>query len=282
MPDDSSNGDNILTAQALREHFGKIALADLVTASRTFPITSRVDLQNTLDHVFSRRPKTKVVGVHSEHSYETLTVAHLMRKGNNPVVVGPLQHQEVDVGEVEPARCLERALWLSQEDGLLFALLISPALRFGTAEGVHLEIAVPPGEAGANFSRKLLDEIARRLAAVCTYRGKVLSFELSRQFSGSVSGVRVHKLQPVQRDEVILPEKTIRLLERNVHDFIRQRQNLRDLGMAAKKGLLFYGPPGTGKTHTIRYLASQLPDHTTFLVTAEHMGLLEQYFRLAR
>jgi cell division protease FtsH len=45
---------------------------------------------------------------------------------------------------------------------------------------------------------------------------------------------------------------------------------------------LFYGPPGTGKTHTIHYLASQLPDHTTLLVTAEQVGLLGEYFRLAR
>lgn len=40
--------------------------------------------------------------------------------------------------------------------------------------------------------------------------------------------------------------------------------------------------PGTGKTHTIHYLASQLPDHTTLLVTAEQVALLDHYFQLAR
>jgi ATP-dependent 26S proteasome regulatory subunit len=45
---------------------------------------------------------------------------------------------------------------------------------------------------------------------------------------------------------------------------------------------LFYGPPGTGKTHTIHYLAAQLPEHTTLLITAEQVGLLGEYFRLAR
>jgi ATP-dependent 26S proteasome regulatory subunit len=45
---------------------------------------------------------------------------------------------------------------------------------------------------------------------------------------------------------------------------------------------MFYGPPGTGKTHTIRYLATQLKDHTTFLVTAEQVGILPEYFALAR
>jgi ATP-dependent 26S proteasome regulatory subunit len=45
---------------------------------------------------------------------------------------------------------------------------------------------------------------------------------------------------------------------------------------------MFWGAPGTGKTHTIRYLASQLREHTTFLVTAEQIGLLPEYFSLAR
>jgi ATP-dependent 26S proteasome regulatory subunit len=45
---------------------------------------------------------------------------------------------------------------------------------------------------------------------------------------------------------------------------------------------LFYGPPCTGKTYTIHYLASQLPNHTTLLLTAEQVTLLGEYFRLAR
>ena len=75
---------------------------------------------------------------------------------------------------------------------------------------------------------------------------------------------------------------TIRLLERNVKGFIEQRERLQELGMSVKKGLLFHGPPGTGKTHTIHYLASMLSEHTTLLITAEQMGLLDEYMQLAR
>jgi ATP-dependent 26S proteasome regulatory subunit len=94
--------------------------------------------------------------------------------------------------------------------------------------------------------------------------------------------VKVHRLSKVDRDDVILPRKTLAMLDRNVAGFIMARQQLKSLQFQARKGLLFYGPPGTGKTHTIRYLASQLPDHTTLLVTAEQVGLLGEYFRLAR
>jgi ATP-dependent 26S proteasome regulatory subunit len=48
------------------------------------------------------------------------------------------------------------------------------------------------------------------------------------------------------------------------------------------RGILLYGPPGTGKTHTIRYLASNLPGHTTLIITSEQVALLAQYMNLAR
>jgi ATP-dependent 26S proteasome regulatory subunit len=92
----------------------------------------------------------------------------------------------------------------------------------------------------------------------------------------------VHRLPNVPRDEVILPEATLRLLDRNVISFIESREALRRLGQSTRKGILLYGPPGTGKTHTIRYLAGNLPGHTTLIITAGQMGLLSHYMALAR
>jgi len=46
--------------------------------------------------------------------------------------------------------------------------------------------------------------------------------------------------------------------------------------LGIKKGLLFYGPPGTGKTHTVHYLASQMKDHTTLLITAIEFPLPDE------
>lgn len=79
-----------------------------------------------------------------------------------------------------------------------------------------------------------------------------------------------------------LPRQTLELLDRNVRGFMMAREQLKSLKFQARKGLLFYGPPDTGKTHTIHYLASQLPNHMTLLVTAEQVGLLGEYFSLAR
>ena len=92
----------------------------------------------------------------------------------------------------------------------------------------------------------------------------------------------VHHLPPVDRSEVVLPEATLRLLDRNVLRFIESRDALRRLGQSTRKGILLYGPPGTGKTHTIRYLATNLPGHTTLIITAEQIALLDAYMNLAR
>jgi ATP-dependent 26S proteasome regulatory subunit len=92
----------------------------------------------------------------------------------------------------------------------------------------------------------------------------------------------VHKLPPVRREDVILPEATLKLLDRNVLNFVGTRARLRRLGQSTRKGILLYGPPGTGKTHTIRYLASNLPGHTTLIITAAQVELLAHYMNLAR
>ena len=269
-------------SQLVSRHFGATPVEKLMAASRTFPVTSRVDLQVALEKIFAERYTAQLVGIHPEYCHETLTISHLASDGHMPVLIGPLQHEEIDIGEALPARCLKHGLWLAQAGNLAFGVLITPAERYGQVAGVHLEIAVPPGDSGATLSRGFLDEVERLIHQVGSYRGKIISLEAMHNYTGKAGSVKVHRLRPVARDEVILPEKTLQLLERNVHGFIQQRERLRSVGLAVKKGLLFYGPPGTGKTHTIRYLASQLHDHTTLLITSEQVGLLDEYFQLAR
>ncbi len=92
----------------------------------------------------------------------------------------------------------------------------------------------------------------------------------------------MHKLRVVEREQIVFPERTIDLLDRNVIQFVQQREQLAKYGQPVKKGLLLYGPPGTGKTHTIHYLCRALVGHTTLLISAEQVGLLAEYMTLAR
>jgi hypothetical protein len=279
----NNNNESTKVCALLRDHFGNAPLTELVTSSRSFPITSRVDLQAALEQAFEKHFEAKLLGFHSQYFHETVTIAHLARDGDHAVVIAPLQYDEIDFGEVRPARCLKQGLWLSKtNDTNPFAVIVTRAERLGQEQGMYIEIAVRSGEAGLGLARSFMDELERVVGQIGSYRGKVLSLEAIRSFSGKSGTIRVQKLRNIGREEVILPEKTLRLLERNVTDFIAHREGLKRLGMSTKKGLLFYGPPGTGKTHTVQYLASQLRDHTTLLITAEQVALIENYFQLAR
>jgi len=195
---------------------------------------------------------------------------------------GPIQHDEIDVGEAVPMRCLKNGLWLSRDKDLPFAVVMSPSGRFGLRSGVQVEIAVPTGERGAQFSQDFFRELELFIRQGTTYRGRIISLEGYIDPMGGGSAVKVHRLTKINRESVILPQKTLAMLDRNVTGFMSAREHLRALEFQARKGLLFYGPPGTGKTYTIHYLASQLTNHTTLLITAEQVGLLGEYFRLAR
>jgi hypothetical protein len=266
----------------LLKHFG-VPAGEIATAGRQFPITARVDIQAALEELLKTRPESKLLGVLSpHHGGEPPALADMLAGEHFPINEGPLQHDEIDIGGGLPVRCLKNGLWLSRDNGLPFAVMMTPGGRFGMRSGVQVEIGIPAGERGGQFSQELFRDLELLVAKGRTYRGRIISLEGHIDHRGGGSMVKVHRLAKVARENVILPARTLALLDRNVTGFMQARQQLTALAFQAKKGLLFYGPPGTGKTHTIHYLASQLPNHTTLLVTAEQVGLLDEYFRLAR
>ncbi|HWB01554.1 MAG TPA: ATP-binding protein [Verrucomicrobiales bacterium] len=284
MSDTPSDDSDLTTVAALlRTHFSQRELHRLVTAARSFPVTARIDLQTALLAIISARfSVSHRSGVQAGYAYQTFTFSMLSVDRQHAPVVGPLEYEDVDIGETIPVRALKSTLWLCQSSEVPVALLLTPVMSHRGVSGWQVEAALLPEGSGPDLSAELLDELDKRISEARSYRGKVISLEERDNFSGKSGSVRVHKLRSVTREQVILPAKTLQLLERNVSEFIECRDRLRDLGMSIKKGLLFYGPPGTGKTHTIHYLASQLPEHTTLLITAEQVGLLDEYMQLAR
>jgi hypothetical protein len=264
----------------LRAHFAAVGVENVVTASRTFPKYMRVDLNAALSQKLARDGVT-CIGIHRQYGHETLHYAALLDQKAH-TTIAPLQYDETDIGEDAPARCLKCALWLVPDAKTPHAVLLSEAQRYGDSSGWYVEIAVPPGTAGDEVTRSYFKTLEESLQASTSYRGKVLSLEQGGHVRGVGGTVKVHRLRSVAREDVILPEGTLRLLERNVFRFAEHREALRALGLPVKKGLLFYGPPGTGKTHTIRYLAGALHGHTTLLITAEQVALIEEYMTLAR
>jgi ATPase family protein associated with various cellular activities (AAA) len=267
--------------KTLRKHFGRVQFGEIAAAAREFPVTSRVDVQIALDDVFRNRPDARLVGVFSPNFHESPTLAQVFAGGPFMMDIGPLQYDEIDTGEKLPVRCLRNGLWLARQDELPFAVLLAPSIRFGRL-GVHVDIAVPGGERGLLLSQQLFADLEQHVGSGRTYRGRIISLEHGQDHTGRGGAVKVHRLPAVARNDVILPERTLTILDRNIGGFVAARSRIKALRFSGKKGLLFYGPPGTGKTYTVHYLASQLLEHTTLLITAEQVMFISEYFRLAR
>ena len=266
----------------LLKHFG-VEPREIATAGRQFPITARIDVQIAIESLLNAASKTELIGLNSPNGHEALAFGQML--GGLPhflIEIGPLQYDEIDVGDAIPARCLKNGLWIGRDKEVPFAVLLAPGGRFGFRAGVSVEVAVPAGEAGAQCSNDFFRKLEQAISESRTYRGRIISLEAHHHLMGGGSSVKVHHLAKVKREDVILPQKTLATLDRNVAGFMASREALKGMQFQLRKGILFYGPPGTGKTHTIHYLASQLPNHTTLLITAEQVGLLGEYFRLAR
>lgn len=266
--------------EVLDWHFDGVPRSKLVTTVRVFPGHMRADVQAAVDRLFASA--IRLLGINEEQRYETLSISRLLRDGRNALALAPLQYFDLEIGERDPVRCLDNGLWLCAQDDLRYAVLLCTHREYSRESGIRIEIAVPSGTTGAALVQRCFGELEQAVQAARTYRGKILSLDADRDYRGRSRGITVHRLPTVARDEVILPEQTLRLLDRNVLNFVGTREHLRRLGQSTRKGILLYGPPGTGKTHTIRYLATHLAGHTTLIITAEQMGLLGAYMSLAR
>ncbi|MDP6558330.1 MAG: AAA family ATPase [Pirellulaceae bacterium] len=276
--------------QKLKKHFRPTSLDSLTVTERQFPTHIRADLQHGVDEFLQDATVCSFHGVQSQmHGFGGVDFTSLLDESlinmTSSTGTGPPQYEQIDIGEDEPIQALKNGMWLLKRGHIKFAVLYAPNSEFGEcgmSQRIRFQVATPNDDEGAAISRDFFKHLESEVLRARSYRGKILSLEQGDAYSGEANGVKVHRLRRVERDEVILPRKTLDLLDRNVIRFVERRQDLGEFKMATKKGILFYGPPGTGKTHTIRYLAKSLAGHTTLLISAEQVGLLGEYMTLAR
>jgi ATP-dependent Clp protease adapter protein ClpS len=282
--DDAANAAELEPAfayayETIDWHFAGMPASKLVTTVRQFPLHMAADVQVAIDRLFAS--PVGFFGIHEEYRDE-LEFAQLLRDGRRAPALAPPQYIEVDIGDEAPVRCLRNGLWLCQRGELRYVVVLSRFRTYSPSPVLRVEIAVQAGAEGDAFAGRCFAELEEAIRAARSYRGKILSFDVESNYGGRSTGIMVHRLPPVDRDQVILPAQTLRLLDRNVLRFIESRDALRRLGQSTRKGILLYGPPGTGKTHTIRYLASNLAGHTTLIITAAEVAFLGAYMSLAR
>lgn len=276
-------------AELIQSHFAPTPLDEITVRERRFPTRVRADLQRAVDRLFGDETTIAYFcGAQKQYNrFEGLSLGDcLLVRGNDPVYPVPPQYEDFDIGEEQPIRCLKNGLWFLRQGDQRFVVFVAPTMRYGACgpqTSLQFQIATTNTFEGVRIAQQFFEVLEESVLRAESYRGKILSLEEpDAKYSGESSGIMVHQLRRVERDQIVLPRKTLELLERNIIQFVRQRERLSQFGQATKKGVLFYGPPGTGKTHTIHYLARALERHTTLLISAEQVGLLGEYMTLAR
>lgn len=177
---------------------------------------------------------------------------------------GSVEYQNQPIGPGTTRPCVKRGLFLVSEDGGSLAVWV----RDG-AIGPSFEPAVDVVSADIQRSERFLAEIGRLMGELNVFKGQVVSVGSEGQGKMTISFAERFA---ADRDAVILPPGVLELLEEQTVGIGEIRDRLRGAGRHLKRGILLYGPPGTGKTHTIRYLTSQLPEYTVFLLTGSAMA----------
>lgn len=269
----------------ITNHFVPVSIDQLTISERRFPYRVRADLQKAIENIFSNWATIiHFCGVKQSYPHGGISLSScLLPNNHNPVESVPPEYEEIDVGDEQPIRCLKNGIWFLTQSDTKIIVMFSAVESYNGPTAVQFQLAAINNPDGTKISQAFFQRLEEAVLRAECYRGKILSLEQAEaDYSGESCGIKVHQLRTVNREDVILPRKTLDLLDRNVIQFVKQRSRLSQFRQATKKGLLFYGPPGTGKTHTLHYLTKALEKHTTLLISAEQVGLLEEYMALAR
>ena len=269
-----------LVQKLLAEHFEGAALDELEILRARFPHWMRPDVQRGVELALGGAAAVRFYGARLRGDHCSFRFSDLLEEGKRGIAVGPPVHDELEIGEAQPLRCLQRGLWLFKRDEGRFALLldVNDSMR---RSGVRVEIAARAD--GRKAAEAMLACVRATAEHAETYRGKVLApSEEEYAFDEGAITLRVVRCKPVAREEIVLAPGLLELIEKNTLGFAAACEQLARLGMSSQKGVLLHGPPGTGKTLLVRYLTGALTDHTKLLISADKLAWLGDTIEAAR
>ena len=238
---------------------------------RDVPPFEQVNLQVALDAWIAEPGRDVVVhGLALNEQYGPTGLQDIVHGEVN----GPLQLSAPDVVDLPsgPDRthaCWRRALLLVQDERGAYVVMLRGPQRHEPSMDVQVA-GLPTAQA-----QEVHRELAELRSTLNVYRGQLLEM----QGDGTIE---FPVLPATAREDVVLPDRVLRRVERHTVDIAARRAELRAAGQHLKRGLLLYGPPGTGKTHTTRYLVQRLAGTTVFLLSGRALPLIGMVTELAR
>ena len=265
----------------LVEHLGPQA-ADLPVVGDTWPPFEHVNLQLALDHWLAAEARRhELVGL-TEFQHRMFTLADLaqpMTAMHGPHL-GSVALERIASGPGgQTMNCVRCGLYLVEEASRRLVILFREEAQHGPrgGGGISVEILGADPDRGSEILQELRDLALHHNV----FRGQVLSFD--REMFGPGSGLLSFVERPeMAREDLILPDGTLELSERQVLGVAAHRERLRRSGQHLKRGVLLHGPPGTGKTHTVRYLLSRSEGMTVVLLSGGALGMIGPACSIAR
>ena len=273
----SAPKDNELTRR-LREHLGADPLS-LPVAQATWAAYDLVNVDRALSAAFDRGGRSaELIGVGLQyHHVEGLSGLVEAAVRHRAADVGPVIRQTVSVSPDMAESVVSAGLYLAVLESAPVAVLLTGADPRRGFDGVSVEVLCADPAAADS----LLAEVHDIAIELSVFRGQVLSFDTSG-FGPEVGPIRFHRRPALRRDDVVLPDEVLDLIERQVVGVAEHREKLRASGQHLKRGVLLHGPPGTGKTLTVRYLLSRLPGFTVVLLAGQSLRFIGVACALAR
>jgi hypothetical protein len=281
----------VAAARAEDEPLQRLLLDHLGSRSASLPVVTgswapydHVNVQIGLD--------SWLAGPGREHELVGLTGFHHMQFGLGdlaqsgrlnpymmPLGVGSVAAATVPAGPVGQTRaCVRCGLYLVEDSGARFAVLLRGPDQHGPGEEVSLEVAGGDQER----AERILDEVRRLAIEHNVYRGQVVAFGGEVFGPGGGAPLSFLNRPRVDRSEVILPQDLLEGIEQQVLGVARYAGRLLASGQHLKRGVLLHGAPGTGKTHTLRYLLGEMSGVTAVVISGGALELIREACSVAR
>jgi hypothetical protein len=259
--------------EPVERHLG-IPLTDAQSVSHEIKPIERVRFQRVIDRWAAESTPRAVICGYSSTGFmpDDGLVKYLM---TDELIQAPVERVQQESGPGETLDCMLRGMCLLCRNGVPLLIGVRPA-RF-TGDLPVMDLVARTREEARDSLRALVSEAA----ADNTYKGQTITIESSGSWKEEIV-IRFQPLRPTSREDIVLPEELIEVVERNILGMLKHGSTLRAAGRSLRHGLLFHGPPGTGKSMMVRYLAQACREHTVILLTGSQQGLVRQSCQIAR
>jgi ATPase family associated with various cellular activities (AAA)/AAA+ lid domain len=264
--------------ERLTDHFGH--------DPATYPLTSEAiavydlpNLQLALDaYLEGEGRQHSLVGFGGPVGHMELSLAGLVHDYGFGLAEGPVRRTVVPLEHGRSVTCVTTGLFLiAAGEHRLAALVVQGQHGFDQA-GLRLEVISREQEAGERF----VADVRALMHEHNVFRGKVLALKGGDEMMHQGMTVEFPAVEPVGRDEIVLPEGVLDVVDLHTVEFARHVETLRDGRRHLRRGLLLHGPPGTGKTLSTSYLISRLDGRTVVILTGPALGLVGDACAIAR